>query len=170
MNFEKALSNNRGKQLCLDIVAIINENPNRVNEIYQLIDHTDIKIQQGAAWVLGTMADLKPNLLTDACPYLMDAFLDKNQHNGTYRNLLKVFIAIKLPEEYEGLIVQRAFDLLNSSSQAVAVKIFSMTILFKMIKKYPELKEELILSIENQLHNGTAGIKARGHKILKALN
>ena len=44
-----------------------------------------------------------------------------------------------------------------------------MTILERMVDKYPELKEELIASIEANLEFGSAGIKNRGGKILARL-
>jgi hypothetical protein len=44
-----------------------------------------------------------------------------------------------------------------------------MTVLFNIVKKYPELKDELKMSIEDQLPYGSAGFKSRGRRILKSL-
>jgi len=44
-----------------------------------------------------------------------------------------------------------------------------MTILFNMTQKIPEIKNELLPIIEDQLPYGSAGFQARGKKIITAL-
>jgi hypothetical protein len=44
-----------------------------------------------------------------------------------------------------------------------------MTVCANICKDIPELKEELILAIEDQLEFGSAGIVSRGRKIIKEL-
>jgi hypothetical protein len=45
-----------------------------------------------------------------------------------------------------------------------------MDVIFNIVKKFPELKEELKLAIEEQMPFGSAGYKSHGGKVLKALN
>ena len=45
-----------------------------------------------------------------------------------------------------------------------------MDVLFNITKKFPELREELRLSIEDQMPFGSAGFLSRGTKILKLLD
>jgi hypothetical protein len=74
-----------------------------------------------------------------------------------------------IPEVEEGILADRCFQFLNSAKETIAVKVFSMTVLFRIVKKYPELKMELKESIQSQLPFGSAGFKNRGQKVLKAL-
>lgn len=62
------------------------------------------------------------------------------------------------------------FDTLNSGREPVAVKVFSMTVLFNIVQVYPELSEELEISIEEQMPFGSGGFKSRGRKVLKDLS
>ena len=61
------------------------------------------------------------------------------------------------------------FKLLNSYTEPFAVKAFSMTIIYNLTKKYPDIVPELKASITALLPNGSMGIKSRGNKILKAI-
>jgi hypothetical protein len=58
---------------------------------------------------------------------------------------------------------------LNSGFSAIAVKAYSMEILYRLSLIYPELATELSASIRVLMEDGSAGIVARGLMILKKL-
>ena len=59
---------------------------------------------------------------------------------------------------------------LTDVEETVAVKAFSMTVLYRICQKYPDLKQELIPVIEDNLaYSDKAGLQNRGKKILKKL-
>ena len=53
-------------------------------------------------------------------------------------------------------------------NEAIAVKAFSMTVIYNNGKQYPEILDELAISIQNQMNlpSASSGIKAHGRKIL----
>jgi hypothetical protein len=59
--------------------------------------------------------------------------------------------------------------LASTPAEAVAVKAFSLTVLGKLAKIYPDIMPELKLLIEDQLPNQTAAFKVRAKQILKTL-
>jgi hypothetical protein len=61
------------------------------------------------------------------------------------------------------------FKYLELPDEALAVKVFSMTVPGNLAKKYPEINPELKLLIEDQLPHQTTGFKSRAKKILKQL-
>ena len=90
-------------------------------------------------------------------------------HDAVKRNTIRIIQSMDIPEELLGLTAELCFKFLNSGTEPVAIKAFSMTVLFNIVKKYPELKDELKMSIEDLLPYGSAGFKSRGRKILKSL-
>jgi hypothetical protein len=56
-----------------------------------------------------------------------------------------------------------------NTKQPIAVRVFSMTVLCNLAGKLPELKNELIPLIEDQMPYGSAGFISRGRKVLKDL-
>jgi hypothetical protein len=61
------------------------------------------------------------------------------------------------------------FGYLSDPKEPIAVRVFSMTVLANMAKENPELKNEIIPIIEDQLPFGSAGFRSRGTKVLKIL-
>ena len=55
----------------------------------------------------------------------------------------------------------------ESSTEAVAIKAFALTVLGNLAKKYPEIIPEIKIIIEDQLAHQTAAFKSRAKKFLK---
>jgi len=68
-----------------------------------------------------------------------------------------------------GLVVVICFDFFQSKKEPVAVKVFSMTVLANVAQDLKELRQELILRIEDQLPYGSAGFLSRAGRVLKQL-
>ena len=58
---------------------------------------------------------------------------------------------------------------MNSGFSAIAIKAYTMEILYKLTLIYPELANELFTSITLLMEDGSAGITARGRTILRKL-
>ncbi len=59
------------------------------------------------------------------------------------------------------------FKYLESHDEAVAIKAFSLTVLGRLAKKYPEIISEIKLLIEEQLPHQSAAFKSRAKKFMK---
>ena len=59
------------------------------------------------------------------------------------------------------------FNYINSPTEAVAIKAFSITVLQNLAKKYPEIVNELKLVIEERWDYETVAFKTRAKKLLK---
>ncbi len=60
------------------------------------------------------------------------------------------------------------FKYVESPTEAVAVKAFSLTVLSNLAKLYPEILPELKLLIEDQLPHQTAAFRSRAKVLIKA--
>jgi len=93
-------------------------------------------------------------------------------HNeGAIRSLLKIYA--ELPMAYttaeRSVLLNLCFDFLSSSDTSVALKAYSMEILYRISEKIPEIRSELYFVIDGQMPFASAGYKSRGSKILKKL-
>ena len=75
-----------------------------------------------------------------------------------------------LPEKLEGEIVDRLFYWLNAPGLSVTTKYYSMMALFNLVQKHPDLKNELKISITEQLPLNTNNFKNCAKKLLVKLN
>jgi len=138
------------------------------DELIDLFIHDEYRVTQRAAWVVSHCVDQHPWLIEKHLePIILN--LQNNVNDAVKRNTVRVLQFVDIPEDLMGITAEICFDYLNSGKEPVAIKAHSMTVLFNIIKKFPELKEELKLSIEDQLPFGSAGFKSRGTKILKAI-
>ncbi len=60
------------------------------------------------------------------------------------------------------------FTYLESPDEAVAIKAFSIGILGKLAKKYPEIIPEIKLMIEEQLPHQSAAFKSKAKAFMKS--
>jgi len=147
----------------------IGPNQEAFDELMDLFLKGEYQVKQRAAWILSHCFDDHPWLINKHIEALI-LNLQNDVHDAVKRNTVRVLQFVDIPEKLLGTAADICFSFLNSSKEPVAVKAHSMTILLNIVKKFPELKVELKLSIEDQLPFGSAGIKSRGNKILKALD
>lgn len=121
-----------------------------------------------AAWALDTVCESRPEWSQPYAARLVEA-LRVFQHDGLKRHSLHMLSRIQLPEEYKGELIDICFALLISPSEAVAAKVYSMEILYGLSQQFPEIKHELIDSIEFGMHDGTPGYQNLAKKLLVKL-
>jgi hypothetical protein len=119
--------------------------------------------------VVSLLSDRNNKLLKAYIPQVIANLENNKQHISIIRNSWRILQDMRIPEEYEGLVLDLGFDHLISSEYPVAVKVFAMTVISNLVSKYPELAEELKITIEDQMPYGSAGFKSRGKRILKKL-
>ena len=170
MDLRKQLLTDHSKENTTLIVEYIGNDRERCDRLMKLFLYGEYRVIQRAAWVVGDLARLYPDLVTPYLPAMVENLKKPDLHVAAKRNTVRFFQEIALPEELWGDVADVCFKFLESGEEPVAVKVFSMTVLLGIVKKVPELKDELKYLIEDQLPYGTSGFKNRGLKTLKALD
>jgi len=119
-------------------------------------------------WVFGEIVKLDPDYLFPIVPHCF-ALRDKIKFPGFKRTVAKMLSLAGVPEEIEGLVVDELFKWVLNPKIKVAVKVFSIDTLSQLCFKYPDLKEELLLVIDDQLDKNTVAFRARTKSVLKKL-
>lgn len=125
-----------------------------------------------ASWTLSKACDRFPELIY---PHLDDITktLGKIDNESVERSFLRILSLTdlqKVSRNMHGLLADHCFTALDSPASAIAIKAYSMEILYKLSLIYPELGNELASSIRIMMEEGSAGIKARGTMILKKIS
>lgn len=168
IDFEKEFRGGYAKPTAKRLIALIGADQEQFNDMAELIFGQNEELANRAAFYLRHVIDAHPFLIEPFLPRMILA-LQEPISNPVKRFIVAVLQDADIPEEHEGILADKCFQFLNSAKETIAVKVFSMTVLFRIVKKYPELKMELEESIRTQLPYGSAGFKSRGQKILKAL-
>ena len=169
MDILKELEQNQSKALTLRIVNYIGKDKKRFDALATLFFSKDNRISQRASWPLGYCAIANPELIF---PYLeqMVQNLENPIHNAVKRNSIRILGEIDIPEPLLGTVADICFRFLDDPKEAIATRVFSMTVLLNITKKEPDLANELRIVIEDHYDHGSAGFKSRGRNILKALD
>jgi len=128
----------------------------------------DRKLASHSSWILTKACDKQPEMIYPYLPEIIDS-LGRLENESSKRSLLRI-IALgdvnKISRQYHGMLAEHCFKLLGSGFSAIAVKAYSMEILYKLALLYPEMANELSASINMLRGEGSAGILARGRIIL----
>ncbi len=169
MNIQQELLREHSKEQSMKIAAYIGSDTERFDELMQLFMHGEYRINQRAAWVVSHCADHELSLVKPYMSEMADMVIDTNSNDATKRNILRIFQDMELSEEIMEKLLDPCFTYLGSPKVPAAIRVFSMTVLFKISQKFPELQQELRLVIEAVMPDGSAGIKSRGRRTLKLL-
>ncbi len=166
--FRELLGIRNSKEIVLQIIEEIKENPGRMQELMDCFFDEDLRLCQRAAWPVGMITDHAPGLII---PYLekMLINLETPHHDAIVRNTFRTLQNINIPEDIEGLAFEKAFNYLLDPNNAIGIRVFAMTVCGNIALKYPELKDELVPVIEEQMPHGSAGYISGGKRVLKSL-
>ena len=89
-----------------------------------------------------------PHLIEPYLPQMLDKLKEEDIHIAVKRNVFRLMEELALPEELWGEITALCYEALNDPKEANAVRVFSMSVLCRIVEYVPELKRELQLVIE----------------------
>ncbi|MEM6316043.1 MAG: hypothetical protein AAF960_00145 [Bacteroidota bacterium] len=169
MDLKAAILKEHSKAQAILVRDYIDADQSRFDELMTHFYGNEHRVTQRAAWIMMHCVEKYPFLLNKHLEKLVHNLQNKNLHVAVKRNTVRVLQDVELPEDLMGIAADCCFGYLLDPKEAVAVRAFSMTVLYNICKKEPDLSEELRLVIEEHLPYGTAAFQSRGKKILKAL-
>ncbi|TAL61448.1 MAG: hypothetical protein EPN85_04705 [Bacteroidetes bacterium] len=170
MNIKKELLREHSKRQANRIARYACRSNSNFKELIQCYSSHDYVLAQRAAWSVSIAGRMNPKLVAPHIKYLVDVISRKDVHNAVIRNSVRILEAINIPKKYQGKVMQACFGFLENYSVPGAIKAYSMTTLYNLSKKYPEIKGELKSIIEDRREQETPAFKSRGRKILFDLN
>lgn len=141
------------------------EHPGSEKLLVELMLSHKPKVAERASWVMEKISDRVNGYFQPYLPEILKV-LKHIPSSSTRRTLAKVLMLHSIPEDYEGTMLDFCISAIESPKEPVAVKANCMTILFNLLPKYPDLKNEIFAIIENQIPHNSVGFKSR-FKVLK---
>jgi hypothetical protein len=169
MDLRAALLKEHSKVQTSKIVRYIGNKPDRFTILVKIYLAGPYRITQRAAWPLGNCVEAHPQLITPHWKTLIDFAKKPGVHDAVKRNTVRLLQFIDIPAKHQGKVADLCFAFLQDTSEPIAVRCFSMTVLSRIAKEKPELKNELRILIEDQFPYGTPGFLSRAKKVLKQL-
>ena len=170
MDLEERLSAEHSKSLTTAIVNYIGDDKKRFKALMGIFLKGEYRLTQRAAWPLSYVAIAHPKLVAPYMGQLIKKLTEPGNHPAIARNILRTFLDIEIPEKYHGVLIDVCFKFIISESYPAAIRAFAIGTATKICIQYPELKNELLLVINelSQLPQPPA-IKSRTRAALKIL-
>ena len=170
MNLREEILKEHSKSQSDKIVDWVGDSKRRFNELFSLFLNDEYRVTQRAAWPVSYCVEAHPAFIRDNFDKLLKNLKKPNLHNSIKRNSIRLLQHVAIPKKYQGQVMNYCFEYLESSTEAVAIKAFSLTVLGSLAKQYPEIIPEVKLLIEDQLPHQTAAFKSRAKVFLKAFS
>ncbi len=171
MNLREELLKEHSKTQSDKIAFWVASDKARINDLIRLFLTDEYRVVQRAAKAISIIAEYNPLLIV---PYLDQLLSSVTKHKAPVaikRNIIRLLQFIDIPEQFQGDIMNLCFDFLTNPKEAIAVRCFSMTVLYNLSIHYPDIKQELKTIIEDILENNTTpALRARGKQIMKSIN
>jgi hypothetical protein len=152
------------------VVANVGNDQKLFDEAVKTMVKDKYPISMRAARIVQFAALRHPNLLRNHIDSMI-LVLPISKVDGVKRSILKLFTEtpVFINDDQLGRLTDCCFSFVQNPNESIAVRAFSIDILLKIIKKFPDLKPELIAILESILPDGSVGLKNKCRKLLKKL-
>ena len=169
MKLREEILKEHSKKQCGKIVGWVTDDKKRFAELMGLMLNDEYRVAQRAAYPISYCVQDYPSLIKPWFGKMIKKMGDKNAHDAVRRNALRIFEDVDIPEKYCGHLFEICNNYLHDLKEPIAVRAFSISVMFNIAKKYPDLTTEVKHNAESLLHCGIPALQARSKKILKEL-
>ena len=148
------------------VLAWIGDDSERFDLLMKLFLGDEYRVVQRAAWALRSLGETHPTWTQKYISKLVKA-IKQPIHDAVVRNGLLVLVNLDIPRKYWGSLAELGFNYLGSVDTPTAIKRASLLIVAKICEAEPELREELVLVLEDQLSHSTVGFVGIAKKYIK---
>lgn len=159
----------QSKALVLQIATYAVDSEILLSELVDCYTSGDTRLAQRAAWSLSWVAQKNPKAIQPYLNIIVSQISKPHAHDAVVRNSLRILEDTYIPEPFHGEVLNACFDFVQKKHTAVAIKAFSLHIIFNLSKLYPEIRNELKLVIQENIEFETAAFRSRGKKLLAKL-
>lgn len=170
MNLHEAIQGTYDGKHPVEVVNYVGNNKDRFAQLVQVFLGDNVRATHYGSHVINALLEKHPELISPHLPHFIK-LLSQPVNDTIKRSIVRTFSFIELPEDTFGEVYENCTILLNNPKEAVAIRVFSMTVMFNICKHYPELghelKEMVILAMDN---SDKPAIQSRGKRTLKGLD
>ena len=143
------------------IVEFIGADKNRFAELMKIFFAGEYRLTQRAAWPLNYCAERHPELIQPYLPKLLNCLSRDDVHDAVKRNIVRLLQFVEIPKKLHAKIYSLCVELVDNPNEAVAVRVFAMTVAARIAKSEPALMNELQLIVRQHLPHATAAFQKR---------
>lgn len=169
MDIEKQLLADHSRQNTDRIIRWVGRDPKRLAEVMSVFLGREDVLVQRCAWIVGIVGEHHPAMLQPWVGKMLRKMQEPDVHDAVRRNVVRALQFMDIPPRQLGTVTAVCFDALSSGDCPVAVKVFAMTVLARIVEREPDLEREFRLVIEQQLPYASGAFRSRARHVLGSL-
>jgi hypothetical protein len=160
--------NNYSKSDAVVLADYLNNHPERIIEVINIIKQQEEPLSRRLAWYFSTFFDQAPHKVEPFIDELI-SFLDQIKIPAIQRCFLRSISRLTIPEQYHAYLLQYSSEVILNAESEIAVKAMAMDIFFQIAKLQPELFYELEQMIDFIYPEGSRGIQNKCRKMTREI-
>lgn len=169
MKIREALLAEHSKAQALHVAAMATKSAKQFGQLIECFTSKDVVLAQRAAWALTWAVRSNPGMVLPHLEAIVHTIETTAPHNAVTRCALSILEIVPVPESLEGRVMNACFRFVEEPGHPPAFKAYSLTILWNLSQRYPDIQAELKLLIESNWDNESPAFKSRARKILKSI-
>jgi hypothetical protein len=171
MDLRAEILQEHSKQHTEYIAAWTGSDKRKLAKLMDIFLHDEPELSRRTGWILCYVNDKYPENIQPYLEQMVSKMSEPGMHVAVKRHVIRMLQTQQIPESLQGEVMTVCFDFLADPQETVAVRCFSMSVLDNLSKEYPEIRQELITILQDQLEQETtAGFRSRAKKILNRKN
>ena len=170
MKLRETILKEHSKANCMRIVKWVGNDQKRFDELFKLFLNDEYRVVQRAAWPMTYCVEDHPELIKKPFAKVIRALEKSGAQDSVKRNSIRFLQYVDIPKRFHGRVMDICFRYFSSPTEPVAIKAFSITVLQKLARIYPEIINEIKLIIDERWDYETPAFKARAKKFLKSIS
>lgn len=148
------------------IIQLIEQDLGKLSILLAVMgESSSVRMIQNASWAYTLIAEKNPEQIAKHHAQLI-TLLRHSSSDTLTRNIIRLYQFVPIPESIESELYEFCLRAIGNPKTPIAIMAFSMTVCYKITRKYPELAQELILAIHTALPYGSKGVRNRGQHLL----
>jgi len=166
---DEILKEHSKKQAVL-ISDYIGNDKKRFDALVELFFDEEPLVVQRSAWVIGHCADNYADIVVPYLTRFIEYAKNDPPHVAVKRNVVRVMQTCSIPEDIEGPAYDLCWNFSNSTKEDIAVRAFSLRVLYRIAERYPELIEEVISVADGFSQSESKGLLSCGRNVVRQLD
>ena len=167
MDIQKYLMRNHYSRNAASLVKLIDSDTDHFDSLIEMMVIGPTHLASRASWIMSMMIEKQPARFQPYLKTIIQQLGKPGLSMPVKRHILRSLQFVDIPKRYHARLINQCFAFLQHTNEPIAVKVFAMTVLANITKHMPELRNELIIVLEDQLPYASAGYRSRASKILR---
>jgi hypothetical protein len=168
MDLAELILSKHSKATTNKVIAWIDADQNRFNQLMSLVLGNNVILAQRAAWAMSYIVIENPRFIYPYLNKLLE-LIKKPVHPAIKRNTFRFLKEIEIPKKSLTLALDACFNAVNNPNEPTAVTCFAFYTLLKLAKQFPEIKNEILFATELHQENEASGLINTLKKVRKEL-